>query len=309
MAKPLFIFIGIVTLLVPALAGADSAETALKSKSPFKDFTLSQVADGQVLESRQGSSLSTQIEAVQTCFVIKASPDAVAARILSWNPAGKSGLDVSKHQALSSSAGSDAFEKTLATFFKSSDDDANWIATQSKNAKDSSCELLLTSAEKNNLAAASTPAKLTSAWATLLANRFSGFRDHGAPDFNSLRSAVKKLGTGEIPSPSDAVYYWEVGDVSNRGKLSEGVSWSDSSGPLRVFDGEFFVTSEYTASLNVSTLWPVTVNGKTATLVWRVDSAFSNQFTDQGGAERIASSGLILASTKKTVEALQQGDK
>jgi len=291
------------------MAGANPAETALKSKSPFKDFTLDQVSDGQILESREGSSLSSQIEAVQTCFIIKASPDTVAARILSWNPAGKSGLDVSKHQALDSSAGADAFEKTLAAFFKSSDDDATWIATQSKNAKDSSCELLLTPAEKNSLAAASTPAKLTSAWATLLANRFSGFRDHGAADFSSLRAAVKKLGAGDIPSPSGAVYYWEVGDVSDRGKLSEGVSWSDSSGPQRVFDGEFFVTSEYSASLNVSTLWPVTVNGKTATLVWRIDAAFANQFTDQGGAERIASSGLILASTRKTIDALRQSDK
>jgi hypothetical protein len=308
-AKRLFIFIGIVTLLALAMAGASPAETALKSKSPFKDFTLDQVSDGQILESREGSSLSPQIEAVQTCFIVKASPDAVAARILSWNPAGKSGLEVSKHQALDSSAGADAFEKTLAALFKSSGGDADWIATQSKNAKDSSCELLLTPGEKNSLAAASTPTKLTSAWATLLANRFSGFRDHGAADFNSLRSAVKKLGAGDIPSPSDAVYYWEVGDVSDRGKLSEGVSWSDSSGPLRVFDGEFFVTSEYTASLNVSTLWPVTVNGKTVTLVWRIDSAFSNQFTDQGGAERIASSGLILASTRKTIDALRQSDK
>jgi hypothetical protein len=97
--------------------------------------------------------------------------------------------------------------------------------------------------------------------------------------------------------------------VSNRGEFSEGVSWSDSSGPRRVFDGEFFVTSEYSASLNVSTLWPVTVKGKPATLVWRIDSAYARQFDDQSGPERIASAGMILSSTKKTIAALRQGEK
>jgi hypothetical protein len=298
------------TLMLQALVQANPAETALKSSSPFKDFTMDQVTDGQILESREGSSLSPEIETVQTCFIIKASPSAVAARMLSWNPAGKPDLEVSKHQTLSSSPGSAAFEGTLSSLFKSSTGDANWIASQSKNANDASCELILTADEKKQLAAASTTAKLTSAWATLLAGRFNGFLDHGAADFTSLRSLVKKLGAGNVPAPSGgAVYYWEVGDVSDRGKLSEGATWTDSSGPLRVFDGEFFVTSEYTASLNVSTLWPVTVAGKEATLVWRIDAAFASQFTDQSGAERIASSGLILASTKKTIEALRQEAK
>jgi hypothetical protein len=309
-SKRLLLLLGMAALMVAALARADSAETALKSRSPFKDFTMSQVADGQILESREGSSLSSQIEAVQTCFIIEASPGTVAARILGWNPAGKRGLEVSKHQTLPSSPGPDAFEGTLAALFKSSSGEADWIATQSKNAKDTSCELLLSSEEKNHLAAASTPARLASAWAALLANRFNSFRDHGASNFTSLRTGLKKLGVGDIPAPSgSASYYWEVGDVSDRGKFSEGVSWDDSSGPMRVFDGEFFVTSEYTASLNVSTLWPITVKGKSATLVWRIDSAFADQFTDQSGPERIASAGLILSSTKKTIEALRQGGK
>jgi hypothetical protein len=309
-AKRLFLLIGIAALLAPITGRADPAEQALKSRSAFKDFSLSQVADGQILESRQGSSLSPEIEAGQTCFIIEAPPDVVAARILNWNPAGKPGLEVKKHQTLISSAGPDAFEETLAAIFKSSGGEGGWIATQSKNAKDSSCELLLTDSEKTQLAAATTPARLTSAWAALLANRFSGFRDHGASDFANLRSGLKTLGAGDIPAPGgDANYYWEVGDVSNRGEFSEGVSWSDSSGPRRVFDGEFFVTSEYSASLNVSTLWPVTVKGKAATLVWRIDSAYAEQFNDQSGPERIASSGMILSSTKKTIAALRQGEK
>ncbi len=310
MAKFFLLLFGTAALLAPLPGRADPAEQAMKSKSPFKDFALSQVAGGQILESRQGASLSPQIEAVQTCFVIEAPPDVVAARILHWNPAGKPGLEVSRHQVLSSSAGPDAFQNTLAAIFKSSGGDGSWIATQSKNATTPSCELLLTDAEKKHLAAASSPGALASAWAGILAGRLGNFRDHGAPEFASLRSSLKTLGAGDISAPSgDATYYWEVGDVSDRGEISEGVSWSDSSGPVRVFDGEFFVTSEYSASLNVSTLWPVTVKGKPATLVWRIDSAYAGQFDDQSGPERIASSGMILSSTKKTIAALRQGEK
>jgi hypothetical protein len=307
----LFLFhLGVIALILPALVSADPVETAIRSKSPFKDFTMSQVADGQVLESREGSSLSPQIEAVQTCFVIKAVPKIVAGRMLGWNPAGKPGLDVSKHQTLTSSAGAETFSKTLSPLFASSDDGTAWIAAQSKKATAASCELILTPEEKKQLAAASTPAKLASAWSALMAARFASFREHGSADFSRLLSSVEKLGAGPIPAPSGgAVYYWEVGKLSDRGKLSEGLTWTSPTSPERVFDGEFFVTSEYTASLNVSTLWPVTVAGKAATLVWRIDAAFASQFTDQSGAERIASSGLMLASTKKTIEALQQGKK
>jgi hypothetical protein len=98
-----------------------------------------------------------------------------------------------------------------------------------------------------------------------------------------------------------------MADVSHRGSISLGVTWSDApDGKIQIFDGEFFVTSEYAASLNVNTLWPVTVNGKPATLVWRIDSALSNQFTSLSGAERIASASLILSSAKKAIEALRQ---
>jgi hypothetical protein len=303
MANRLLLSLALGTLLVPLCARADSPEAALKKSSPFKDFKLDQVADGQILESRQGASLTPEIEAVQTCFLIKASPDAVAAKILTWNPAGKSGLDVSRHMTLTSSAGPDTFTPALAPLFKSGD---SWLAKQSKIAKDPSCELLLTPSEKSQLAAASTPSKLIAAWANLLAARCGNFQD--APDFSHLRATIGTLGLGGVPAPSgNETYYWEIGDVSDRTAISEGVSWSDGS--ARVFDGEFFVSSEYTASLNVSTLWPVTVKGKPATLVWRIDSAYAPQFTDQSGAERIASAGLILSSAKKTIEALRETGK
>ncbi len=286
---------------------ADSPERWVKAHSPFKDFTIQQVAHGEILESRAGASESPEVEAVQTCFIIKAAPGTVAAKILSWNPAGKSGLEVSKHTKLASS-GPDAFAGALATFFKSSGGQANWLAEQSKKAKDPSCELILTASEKDLLAAATTTSKLSDAWATILAHRLGSFHGQGASDFHNLLSTLQKVGAGDIPEPpGDAGFYWEISEVGNRGILAEGATWQDAGGgPARVFDGEFFVTSEYSASLNANTLGPVTVDGKPATLVWRIDSAFTHQFADQNGAERIAAAGLILSSAKKAIQAMRQ---
>jgi hypothetical protein len=309
MSKPCLFFLVASLLLMPwGDLRAATSEDALKKSSPFTDFTLNQVEGGQILESRQGASASPSVEAVQTCFLLKASPDKVAAKLKTWTPAGKSGLEVSNHQKLSSRVTPDVFAGTLNSVFKTSGGDANWIVQQSQNALKPDCELLLNSEEKHQLAAATTSSKLTSAWSEILSHRFNSFRDHGSADFSSLISAVAKLGVGSIPSPSGgASYYWEMADVSHRGSISLGVTWSDApDGKIQIFDGEFFVTSEYAASLNVNTLWPVTVNGKPATLVWRIDSALSNQFTSLSGAERIASASLILSSAKKAIEALRQ---
>ncbi len=301
MAQRFLLALAFGTLCAPIFLRADSPEAVLKKNSPFKDFKLDQVTDGQILESREGASLSPEIEAVQTCFIMKESPESVIAKIMTWNPAGKSGLEVNKHQTLPSGAGPDAFTSTLTPILKSGD---GWLAKQSKNAKEPSCELLISDKEKSALAAAKTPAQLISAWASLLSARFGD--SSSATDFARLRAGIGQLGLGDIPAPSGGNYYWEIGDISSRTSISEGVSWSDGS---RVFDGEFFVTSEYTASLNVSAVWPVTIKGKPSTLVWRVDSALAPQFADQSGAERIASAGLILSSAKKTIKALRETEK
>jgi hypothetical protein len=288
--------------LLTAFVRANPVEDSVKAKTPFKDFSLAQVEKGDVLVNREGLSQTPMVEAIQTCFLIKASVGTVTSTLVNWNPAGKSGLDVTSHQVLDSSVSADSFQSKLGPFLSGSKG-GGWIAKQSHDAKDSSCELMLNDGEKSLLAATKTPDALLHAWGTILAKRYASFRGKGAADFSSLLSAVRQIGPLEVSSPSGGTYYWELSDLDGRGSISEGVTWQDGS---RVCDGEFFVTSEYTASFDVSTLWPVTVDGKSATLVWRIDSALSPQFADLKGAERIASGSLVLSSVKKAIEAIRQ---
>jgi hypothetical protein len=220
--------------------------------------------------------------------------------LANWNPAGKPGLEVTSHLTLGSSVSADSFKPTLGPFLSSSQGGA-WIAKQSKDPQSS--ELMLSDSEKKLLAVAKTPDALLRAWSKLLADEFESYQSKGSHDFSSLLATVRQIGPVEISSPSGGTYYWELSDVNGRGSISEGVTWQDGS---RIGDGEFFVTSEYTASFDVNTLWPVTVAGKPATLVWRIDSALSPQFSDLKGAERFASGSLILSSVKKAIAAIRQ---
>ncbi len=285
-----------------ATVQADPIEDTVKSKTPFKDFQLKQVSDGDIQINRQGISQTPSVEAVQTLFVIKAPVSTVNSTLMNWNPAGKSGLEVTSHTVLGGSVSPDSFTPILGPFLAGSKG-GGWIAKQSHDAKKPSCELMLTESEKTALSAAAKPDALLKAWADILARRYDSFRSGGASDFSSLLSAVRQIGPIDFSGPSGGTYYWELSDLNGRGSISEGVTWQDGS---RVCDGEFFVTSEYTASFDVSTLWPVTIGGKSETLVWRIDSALSPQFADLKGAERIAAGGLVLSSVKKAIAAIRE---
>jgi hypothetical protein len=287
--------------LLALSAHATPVEDTVKTKTPFKDFALTQVSDDEILVNRQGISETPSVQAVQTLFLIKASVGTVTSTLASWNPAGKDGLDVTSHKVLGGSASPDSFTPTLGPFLNGSKG-GGWIAKQSHAAKDSSCELMISDSEKTLLAAATKPDALLKAWGAILTKRHEAFHSGGASDFTHLISAVRTIGPIDVTAPSGGTSYWELSDLDGRGSISEGVTWQDGS---RICDGEYFVTTEYTASFDVSTLWPVTVNGKSATLVWRIDSALSPQFADLKGAERIASGSLILSSVKKAIEAIR----
>lgn len=280
---------------------ADPVQDAVRAKTPFKDFTLDQVKGGDVLVNRQGLSQAANVEAIQTLFLIRAPLSTAKATIVNWNPAGKPGLDVTSHKTLDG-ASADSFTPTLGPFL-SKTSGGQWIIKQSQKAKDSDCELMINDKEKTALAAATKPDALLHAWTKILVQRYDSFHDTGAPDFTSLLSAVKQIGPIDVSSPSGGASYWELSDLNGRGSISEGVTWQDGG---HLCDGEFFVTSEYTASFDVSSLWATQLDGKEATLVWRIDSALSPQFADLKGAERMASGSLVLSSVKKAIEAIRK---
>jgi hypothetical protein len=110
-------------------------------------------------------------------------------------------------------------------------------------------------------------------------------------------------GAGSLPlSP-----YWELFDVEGQANFSLGASCSIQSGDSAQFlDLEFYASGGYYAYITLYQMWPVTVGGKPATLVWRVDSLSSSSLEGLGPLDRLGSGAAMMKDIQRIVGFLQR---
>jgi hypothetical protein len=84
--------------------------------------------------------------------------------------------------------------------------------------------------------------------------------------------------------------YWELFDVENEAAFNLGAATSIISGDTaQMVDFQYYASGGYYTYITLYQMWPVTVNGKAATLVWRVDSMASQALSDLPPFDRMAS--------------------
>ena len=75
--------------------------------------------------------------------------------------------------------------------------------------------------------------------------------------------------------------YWELFDVEGQGAFSLGAAASATTGDgAQMVDLQYYASGGYLTYITLYQMCPVTVNGKPATLVWRVDSISSLDLAD-----------------------------
>ena len=74
---------------------------------------------------------------------------------------------------------------------------------------------------------------------------------------------------------------------------------------IQSVDIEFYVNSGIYAEIELEQLWPVTVNGRAETLVWRDDMVSTQNIAYLHGTERLASGMIMLQETKQGIEAFR----
>lgn len=110
-------------------------------------------------------------------------------------------------------------------------------------------------------------------------------------------------GTGSLP-PS---CYWELFDVEGQAALSLGVSYSKVDGDTaQLLDMQYYSSGGYFTFLTLYQMWPIIINGRAATLVWRGDSIASLSLSDLHGVERMGSSAAMMKEVQKTIGFFQK---
>jgi hypothetical protein len=116
------------------------------------------------------------------------------------------------------------------------------------------------------------------------------------------RSALSG-GAGSLP----LFPYWELFDVEGEAGFSLGSASSLQSGDsAQMVDFQYYASGGYYTFLTLYQMWPVTIDGKPATLVWRVDSISSLSLADLRPFERMGSGAAMIRDVERIISFFQK---
>ena len=102
--------------------------------------------------------------------------------------------------------------------------------------------------------------------------------------------------------------YWELVEIEEKGVLSLGASYSraTSGGGFQAADVLYYASGGYYAGVTLYQMWPVTVDGKPSTLVWRGDLISSPELAGLRGVERLGSESSMIKDVSKSIRAFRR---
>ena len=123
------------------------------------------------------------------------------------------------------------------------------------------------------------------------------------PSLRKQFSALVSTMTGG-PGGSPSLFY-ELFDVEGRAAFSLGATYSRGAGEsIQSGTVQFYSSEGFYVLLSLSQMWPVQVDGNSATLVWRSDLLSSSQLGDLRGIERSGSSVAMRKEIQKNISAM-----
>ena len=286
----------VLSLASSAVAQADPV-SELASFSVFNNVDLAQLARGEAKAVRGVPMNTPRFQSVQTCWVSPGAPAQVSSALKNFNPLKHSDLKVILHGngsnfgALNNPPGSSSVQ---------------WLvnATQTKSP-----ELQLSKAE------AAKSGAFGEFWSGVLGARGGAGVFAQAPyenGGNSIRPGdevnamlneqpkLKKQFGGIIGGKGDQ--YWELIDVENKGVLTLGASFNRG---MQSADVIYYASGGLYAGVTLYQLWPVDVEGKPSTLVFRADIISSGALAGLRGVERLGSESAMIKNISRAVRAIR----
>jgi len=312
------------------IARADSV-SELASFSVFDKVDLAQLARSDVKTAHGAPMRTPRFLAVQSCYVAPGSPAQQMEALRRWDPTRHRELKVFLHSDLPSNPTPANFEK-----LKNAPDNASvrsFVAATQKLSSD--LQISKDEAKKFSAGAAgggggAIPVPVAAFWADVLTARTKTFAsggmaaqppyDHAGPsiraseEVNGLLREQEKIrrqfsglleatGIGRGSGSLKPELYWELLDVDDQGVVTLGASYNrgGAGGSYQAADVLYYASGGYYVALTLYQLWPVTVEGKPSTLVWRGDMISSATLGSLHGVERLGTESVMMKNITKAV--------
>ena len=312
------------------IARAD-AVSELASFSIFDKVDLAQLARSDVKTAHGPPMKNPRFLAVQSCYVVPGSPVQQIEAWRRWDPTRHRELKVFLHSDLPSNPTAASFEK-----LKNAPDNASvrsFVAATQKLSPDlqvSKDEAKKFSAGTGGGGGGVMPAPVATFWTDVLTARTKSFvsggmsaqppYDHAGPsirasdEVNGLLREQEKIrrqfsgllgatGIGRGAGSLRPELYWELLDVDDQGVATLGADYSraGANGSYQAADVLYYASGGYYVALTLFQMWPVTVDGKASTLVWRGDMVSAASLGSLHGVERLGSESVMMKNITKAV--------
>jgi hypothetical protein len=323
--------VGVLLLMLLArstIARAD-AVSELAAFSIFDKVDLAQLANSDVKTAHGPPMGNPRFLSVQSCYVASGSPAQQIQALRRWDPTRHRELKVFLHSDLPANP-------TAANFSKLQNAPDNGPVRSIVSATQKlSPELQISKDEAKKFSPAGAgggamPAPVAKFWSDVLAARTHSFSsggtsaqppyDHGgqatrvSDELNGLLRQQEKIrrqfsgflgntGIGRGPGSLSPELYWELLDVDDQGVVSLGAYYNrgGAGGNYQAADVLFYASGGYYVSLTLYQMWPVNVEGKASTLVWRGDMISAASLASLHGVERLGSESVMMKEISKAV--------
>jgi hypothetical protein len=313
-------FAGFIALRAHADPIADLAKYSV-----FSQVDLSSLSAGKIATARGAPLGFPRDLTVQSLYLVHQPVARTLAMHQQWDPGSHSELKVLLHHDFST-------HPTLADFSASipGTSAVRKLAEATEKLPDLG-DLQLSKSEaatfKNSGGGGAFPSSVQSFWSQLLFHRATAFLQRGLsgqPPYDSadgsvriadevgrllreqpkVRAAFRPIidasplggGAGSV-SP-----YWELFDVEGEAAFSLGSSSSVQAGDsAQMADLQYYASGGDYAFVTLYQMWPVTVGGKPATLVWRVDSISSLSLSDLPAFQRMGSGAAMMRDIQRII--------
>jgi len=298
---PLLAVLMVLPFVATSTARGDAA-AELASFSVFPKIDLAQLSRDDAKPVRGGSSGSARYLSVQTVYVAPFPPADLLAKMRGWNPTRHPELKIYLHTESGTN---------FSRLQNAPDNSAVRYLTDATSQRSS--DLQLSAAEMKLLSGES----FASTWTKILSGR-ARIGIYSQPPYDNMtppvrpgeelngllrgQEKIRRQFSGLLPAGKSELY-WELLSVDEKGVLTLGAysNHTGSGGTIQTANTLYYASGGYYAGITLHQLWPVQVEGRASTLVWRGDMISSASVASLRGIERIAAESTMIKDISRAV--------